>query len=301
MKEMKGITYAIASSGTFGLIALFSLPLMEEGLAASTILFYRFLMSSILMGAVCLIRKDNISLTIRQSVDMVWLGILYALTSLFLIHSYRYIPTGIATTIHFMYPILVSVIMITFFKEKKSLVVLLAAALSIVGVVLMCWQNGQEVNIAGVMIAAFTVITYAGYMVGVNQSKVKELSAESLTFYILTAGAVLFFFYMLIDTGGIQTIPDMSSFMRLAALAIFCTVISDLTLVLAIQHVGSTTTAILGSMEPLVAVLVGIFYFYEKIDSMGMLGIVLIISSVILVVRSKSNNVKAVEENYQEQ
>lgn len=296
MKGLKGITFAILSSATFGLIAFFSIPMMKDGIAPSTILFYRFLFSSLLMGGVCLVKKESIKINIKQLRDISWLGVLYAITALLLIYSYRYIPSGIATTIHFMYPILVGILMVFLFKEQKSLVILFAAIASVLGVVLLCWEGSGSVQPIGVFIAALTVVSYAGYIVGVNQSKVGHLSADVLTFYILTAGAILFFFYMLCDTGGIPTIPDSSAFIRILGLAIFCTVISDLTLILAIQYIGSTITSILGSMEPLVAVLVGVLYFSEQIDVYGFLGIALIIASVTLVVSKKRKKNTLAEE-----
>lgn len=288
MKGLKGISYAIISSATFGLIAFFSIPLMKAGMAASSILFYRFVFSTLLIGGICLVKKENMKISFKQLIDIIWLGALYAVTALLLIHSYYYIPSGIATTIHFMYPILVGILMIVFFKEKKTWTILIATILSVVGVGLLCWKEGASIQYTGIVIAALTILSYAGYIVGVNQSKVNQLSAEVLTFYILAAGLVMFFLYMMFDTGSMQPIPDIPSIIRLFCLALLCTVISDFTLILAIQYVGSTVTSILGSMEPLVAVLVGIFYFHESMDSYGAFGIALIILAVILVIKNKA-------------
>lgn len=97
----------------------------------------------------------------------------------------------------------------------------------------------------------------------------------------------LFLIYVL-TTGGLQTVPEVSSFGRLAALAVLSTVISDLTLVLAIKYIGSTITSILGSMEPLVAVFIGVLYFSEAFTGYTLLGIALIIVGVCLVVRQSA-------------
>lgn len=286
LKSIKGILFAIISSGTFGLIPLFSIPLMQGGMSEPSVLFYRFLLSSLLMLGICLIRRENLKITLKQAYSIFWLGLLYAATALFLIYSYRYIPSGIATTIHFMYPIAVSFIMMMFFKEKRSTVLLLAAVLSVIGVVCMCWTGG-DIQLVGLLVAGATVVTYSFYIVGVNQSKVGRMTAEVLTFYIVFAGTIVFFLFALVN-GEVGTIPDMPSFWRLLALAFLCTVVSDFTLVLAIKMVGSTTTSILGSMEPVVAVLVGILYFSEGFSIYSLVGILLIIVSVVMVVVQKS-------------
>lgn len=283
IKNLKGIVFAIVSSGTFGLIPLFSIPLMQGGMSEPSVLFYRFLFSTLMMLAICLIRKENLRISLKQIYSISMLGVLYAATALFLIYSYRYIPSGIATTIHFMYPIAVSFIMMMFFKEKRSVIILLAAALSVIGVVFMCWTGGENIQLMGLLVAGATVVTYSFYIVGVNQSKVGRLSAEVLTFYIVLAGTVVFLLFALFN-GGVGTIPDTPSLGRLLLLAFLCTVVSDFTLVLAIKMVGSTISSILGSMEPVVAVLVGVLYFSESFSVFSFIGIALIIISVIMVI-----------------
>lgn len=290
LKSIKGVLFAIISSGTFGLIPLFSIPLMKGGMSEPSVLFYRFLLSSLMMLGICLIRKEDLRITFKQATSIFWLGLLYAATALFLIYSYRYIPSGVATTIHFMYPIAVSFIMMVFFKEKSSIILLLAAVISVIGVVCMCWTGG-DIQLVGLLVAGATVVTYSFYIVGVNQSKVGRMTAEVLTFYIVLAGTFIFFIFALVN-GEVGTIPSMSSFWRLLALAFLCTVVSDFTLVLAIKLVGSTTTSILGSMEPVVAVLVGVLYFSESFNVYSFVGISLIIVSVIMVVAKTSKKEK---------
>lgn len=284
LKGVKGIIYAIISSGTFGLIPLFTIPLIGTmGMDEPNILFYRFLFSSIMMGAICLFRGDSLKITKKHLFSILWLGTLYALTALFLIYSYNYLTSGVATTIHFLYPISVSFIMVVFFKEQKSKALIFAALLSLVGVALMCWSGGGPIRLMGIAFAGLTVITYGVYIVGLNQSKVSKLPAEVLTFYILLAGCAIFFTFAQFTTG-ISAIPSMTAGIYLLALAFLATVISDLTLILAVKYAGSTVTAILGSMEPLVAVTVGVLVFSEYFNYQSFIGLLLILSSVALVI-----------------
>lgn len=288
MKSFKGILLALVSSGTFGLLPLFSIPLLMEGMGEPSILFYRFLISAIIMGAICLMRGENLKINAHYLKAIIPFSIMYAATALLLLYSYNYIPSGIATTIHFLYPIMVSMLMVLFFKEKKSVILFIAAVLSIIGVALMCWTNTANIQLAGLIIAGLTVVTYSLYIISINQSKAgKEIKADVLTFYVLLFGAIIFLFFALFN-GGIQAIPSIEAFGRLTALALFATVISDLTLIMAIKYVGSTISSILGSMEPLVAVMVGVIYFSEYFDSYSLFGIILILVSVILVVSKTS-------------
>ena len=219
----------------------------------------------------------------KHLISIIGLGALYALTALFLIYSYHYITSGVATTIHFLYPICVSFLMVVFFKEQKSKSLFLAASLSLIGVALMCWSGGGSIRLMGIGLAALTILTYGIYIVALNQLDIGKLPAEILTFYVLLGGCVIFFIYSLF-TAGISSIPSTKAGFYILALAFLSTVISDLTLILAVKYAGSTTTAILGSMEPLVAVVVGVLVFSEHFTLQSLIGLLLILMSVIIVI-----------------
>lgn len=301
LKGAKGIMYAMISSGTFGLIPLFTIPLVGEmGMNEANILFYRFLFSALLMGGICLVRGESFKISAKAILPLFSLGLLYALTGLFIIHSYNYISSGLATTIHFLYPICVSFLMVVFFKEQKSNGLFIAAFISLVGVALMCWSGTGEISLMGIGLAALTIVTYGVYIVGLNQSKVGKMPADMLTFYILLAGTFIFFVYTQ-STTGISTIPSLKAGGYLIGLAFLATVISDLALILAVKHAGSTVTAILGSMEPLVAVTVGVFVFSEFFGLQSLIGLVLILLSVVLVILADQRKNKKIEvESIQE-
>lgn len=297
MKNFKGIFFALISSGTFGLVPLFSLPLMvpsirPEGLIAigiPTILFYRFLFSSITMGAVCLYQKVSLKIKIQDLAVVFFLALLYAATAKFIVDSYEYIASGLATTVHFLYPIFVSFLMIAFFKEKKSIILFVAAFISLLGVALMSWQGEPSAElITGLSLSRITIFTYGLYIVGLNKSRVSQMPVESLTFYILLLGCFIFLGYALATTG-IQAVYAPYDWFNLIMLGFFATFISDLTLVLAVKHAGSTITAILGSMEPVVAVVVGTLFFAEHFDFYSALGLTLVLLSVTLVILFNKN------------
>lgn len=287
LKGMKGIFFAIVSSGTFGLIPLFTIPLVNDmGMDEPSILFYRFFLSAIMMLGICLVRKQNLKIPIAYLFPIFVLGALYALTALFLVYSYNYISSGIATTIHFLYPLCVSFLMVAFFKEQKSKALVFAALLSLVGVALMCWTGGGSVHSMGVILAALTILTYGIYIVGLNQLEVGKLPAVVLTFYVIVAGAIIFLIYAIGTQGAVSEIPSIRAGWYLLLLAFLATVVSDFSLILAVKYAGSTVTAILGSMEPLVAVSVGVLVFSEGFGLTTFVGLVLILVSVVLVVLS---------------
>ena len=212
------------------------------------------------------------------------LSILYASTAILLIESYDYIPSGIATTIHFLYPLAVTLTMSWLFGEKTTATTYIAVVVSLVGVGLLAWGNHTEGDFhKGVTLSLLTVISYAAYIIGIMRSRASTIDSLVLTFYVLVIGAALFFIYAL-STTGIEAIHHWSDWRDLVMLALICTVLSDYTLILAIKRIGSTLTSILGSMEPLTAVIVGVVYFGEHFDSSSVAGLILIIVAVVLVI-----------------
>ena len=285
MRQLKGVLLAIVSSSTFGLIPLFALPAIREGVGLDSVLFYRFAISSVAIGAFLLIRGVNLRVSLKEFGTLFVLGGAYASTALFLTASYLYIPSGVATTIHFLYPVLVTVIMIAFFKDRISLPVIVATGMAILGVYLLSSGEGQGIiSLKGLLIVLSTVVTYAIYIVGVNKSCISGMGGLKMTFYMLFSCAISFGINLLVKGQGLDAMPSFNATVHVFLLALIPTLISDLTLILAIQHIGSTTSAILGCMEPLTAVSMGVLFLGEHFGFSQMLGVLIVLIAVFIVI-----------------
>ena len=310
MRSIRGLIMAILSSATFGLIPLFSIPLMENSNAAlqlnlDNVCFYRFLFSALLMGIIVFVsfaRKSKgnfnfrqvaveaFALTSKQLGLMLLISVFYASTSIFLTASYTIgeIPSGIATTMHFLYPVFVTAMMILFFGEKFTILKALSVALAFGGVFFLSgasFNEGISLNPLGLLFVLVTIFTYGSYIIGVNNLKpIASMNGMKLTFYVLAFSCLLFCGNIVVKGGSFQPLVTFHQWWNILALAFIPTLISDLTLVYAIQIIGSTTTAILGCMEPLTAVLVGISVFGEKLNLNQGIGMVLVFVAVYLVI-----------------
>jgi drug/metabolite transporter (DMT)-like permease len=318
MRSIRGLIMAILSSATFGLIPLFSIPLMENGnaelqLNLDNVCFYRFLFSALLMGVIVFVsfarkskgdfsfRKvaaDAFSLTPKQLGLMMLISVFYASTSIFLTASYTVgeIPSGIATTMHFLYPVFVTAMMILFFGEKFTILKAVSVALAFGGVFFLSgasFNEGISLNPLGLLFVLVTIFTYGSYIIGVNNLKaIASMNGMKLTFYVLAFSCLLFCGNIVVKGGSFQPLVTFHQWWNILALAFVPTLISDLTLVYAIQIIGSTTTAILGCMEPLTAVLVGITVFGERLNLNQGIGMALVFIAVYLVIIAQSKKEK---------
>lgn len=288
MSNMKGFAYGIATSATFGLIPLFTLPIMARGMQFDSILFYRFLFASLVLTVLMIYKKESFRVDRRDIPVLVLLGVFYTISAMFLFWGYSFMSAGIATTLHFTYPVFVTLIMILVFREKTSWITLLAIVMAICGVARLSINEGEmKLSLLGVIIVLLSAVGYALYITTVNKSRVHAMVGRKLTFYVFIVSTLLFAIKASTNEG-IQPIPDAFSLMNLVLLAIVPTVISNITLIQAVHNIGGTLTAVLGATEPVTAVCVGVLIFNEPFTSNLALGILLIIIAVTMIILSKS-------------
>lgn len=284
MNKLNGFLYGLPSSASFGLIPMFTIPAMQQGMQFESILLYRFAFATLALGVILLIDGQSFRINRRDIPSLLLLAFFYLISAVFLFWGYKFMASGIATTLHFMYPVLTTLIMMLFFREKKSIWRFMAIALAVAGVFFLSQgDDSGSITFIGIFIVLLSALGYALYLVTVSQLKVGQMKGLRLTFYVFLFGTLLLFIGIG-TTGHIQPIPNLHTAGNLVMLAIIPTVISNLALVRAVKCIGSTLTSVLGAMEPVTAVCVGIFMFGEPFTNSVGLGIILIITAVTVII-----------------
>lgn len=286
MERAKGILYAALSSSTFGLAPLFTLLLLGLGYSSFEVLSYRWGVASLFLGALALLAGRSFRLSWPELRTVFFLSLFRAATSLSLIIAYQHIASGVASTIHFMYPLAVALAMMCFFREKGSVWVFAAIGMSIVGAVLLSLGNVDFTRgntTLGMVSAAVSVVSYGGYIVGVRKSRAVGIDSTVLTCYVMGLGALYFIAGGLV-TGGIRIETDSTAWLCILGVALPATAVSNMTLVQAIKRIGPTLTSVFGALEPLTAVVIGVAVFGEPFTVQGAAGILLIVAAVTIVI-----------------
>lgn len=284
-KIIRGIIYALISSITFGLLPFFSIPIKAQGMSSETLMFYRFLFSIIIYGLYLLFRKANFRISKKNIKDIILIGGAgYGLTGLTLVSSYDYIPSGIGTTIGFQFPVMISIFMWLFYKERLQRSIYISLALSLLGVFLLSYspEHGM-VSGYGIFLLTITNLMYSMYIIGVNKSSMRDIDSSVLTFYVITISMILCLGLSLIR-GTLIPIPSLEAAGSILFMSLLSTIIANLTLILAIKSIGSTITALLSPLEPVTAIIIGIIVFNENINIQIFTGVIIIILAVILIV-----------------
>lgn len=284
--KVKGYILAAISAATYGMNPLFALPLYDGGMDLFSVLFFRYLFAIPILAVMLKLRGRSFKIDKTDISPLLILGVLFAMSSITLFSSYNHMDAGIASTILFVYPIMVALIMFVFFKEKISKVTMACIAVAMVGIALLCKSDGGAViSTKGILFVFASALSYAIYIVYINKSRIKGMATIKVTMYVLIFGWFIFAFRALI-TGELNTPSQEQWYLwgNVIALSVFSTIISLVCTTEAIQCIGSTPTAILGVLEPVTAVFFGVVIFGEVLTTRIVVGLLLVITSVTFVV-----------------
>lgn len=284
--KLKGYLLGIIAAATYGMNPLFALPLYEAGMNPDSVLLLRYLVAIPILGIMLLWRGRNFRLKRRELPPIISLGLLFSLSSLTLFQSYNYMDAGIASTLLFIYPILVAIIMATLFKERLSKQTILCIIVTLCGIALLYSNDdGSTLSLMGVMLVFASAISYAIYIVGINKTSLRNVATLKISFYVLTFGSLLFLSRLLVTHDfQVPSTDEWRLWINILCLAVFPTILSLVCTTKAIQYIGATPTAILGALEPVTAVVIGVSVFGEVITSRIAIGLLLIIISVTFVI-----------------
>lgn len=285
--KIKGYTLAAFAAAAYGTNPAFAVPLYGQGMNPVSVLFFRYVIGLPLLLVLMRIRGIELRLSRNEILPVAVLGILMALSSLTLFKSYEYMNSGVASTLLFVYPVMVAVLMMFFFHEQFKSSVALCLTVMAAGLWFLMKAGGDTtLHPYGFTLVMLSALTYALYIVMVNVSKIiRSIPTTRLLFFILLTGSLMFGAILLTDSP--LTLPAKpSGWVNVAALALVPTLISLICTTRAIQLIGSTPTAILGALEPVSAVALSVFFLGQSITERELIGGLLIIIATTIVVVS---------------
>ena len=296
-RKLVGYVAGMVAGISYGMNPLFGKPLLDEGVPVMVMLFFRYGISAIILAVWMLLRRESFKVSGRELGLLVVLGILFSFSSIFLFTAYEYIPSGLATTLVYLYPVFVALIMV-FLRFYPSWQTWLSIAATFGGILLLSSPSaGASIHILGVVLAVLSALSYSFYLVIVNRSRrIKKVSEHTLTIYALLTGTALFAAIRLCQGGSlVEGIHSPSDWGNLIGLALVPTMISMLTLAMASRYIGPTKTSVLGVFEPLTAILIGSLLFGESITLRMGLGITICVAAVVFMILKPGKNSNALK------
>ena len=284
-----GVFYASISSASFGFSPLFSLGLLSAGLSSFDVLSYRWFIAGLVLMIYAACKKKSLRL---NSFDEAWkiilISALRSITAITLLIGFANISSGIASTINFMYPVIVSVCMMVFFGEKRSFVDIIAILVSIFGVYLLA--SGDSIVVEGgntrlgLICSLISAFSFAAYYIVMKRVKADKIEVVKFTTWVMMLSAVYFIACAFIFDGKLTIVTDGRSWLNILGLGLWATMVSNITGVKAVRRIGPTQTSILGALQPVTAVILGVLFLREHLYLRSCVGILLILISVSIVV-----------------
>ncbi len=292
--------YAALSSASFGFSPLFSLGLLAAGLSNFDTLSYRWLIAGIVLMIYAACKKKTLRLlSFEEAWKVILLSALRATTSLTLLIGYANISSGISSTINFMYPVIVALCMMIFFREKRTWIDIVAIVASFFGVYLLA--SGDSIIVEGgntrlgLICSLISAFSFAAYYIVMKQVKADKIEVVKFTTWIMMLCAFYFIACAIIFEGKLTIVSDGRCWLNILGLGLWSTMVSNITGVKAIRRIGPTLTSILGALQPLTAVILGVLFLGEHLYFRSVIGISCIVIAVLIIVMHQQGNKVAVK------
>lgn len=286
-----GALCGVLAAVCYGANPLGAVRLYERAYTTGNVLMFRFVLAAAILAAVMAVRRVPLwPRRRRDALTVVSLGLLFAISSLTFYESFRLMDVGIVCTLLFVYPILTAVIMCVFFRERFTASTCFAIVLALLGIACLSLGGGEHrVSATGLALIAVSALSYAVYIVVVNRTK-PRLHVSTMTFWILVSCAAFVAVWDLHAEGlsSLRLPSDGCSWFYAAFLAVVPTLLSLVFMTYSSRLLGATPTAILGALEPLTAVAVGVLAFGEALSLRLCVGLVLVLSAVVSVLAKKT-------------
>lgn len=228
-------------------------------------------------------RREKISLRVSPAIlkKLAVLSLGTCPTSILLYLSYSYLPVGMATTLHFIYPIATAVYLFVFFHERFTAASLTALLLAFAGVLCLGFSQMTGSALLGVALAVSSGLTWAFYIVYLDRSGLSALPACQLNFYMALANLISSAVLSLV-TGCFAVYSAAFIWPLVILTAILQRVIANALFQIGLSGTKALTTSILSTFEPLTSIFVGAVFLKESLTAMQMLGILMILIAIVI-------------------
>ncbi len=283
MNRTKGLAFGILAGFIYGFTPILGKLTYLEGSNPISLTFYRSFLSIPFFFVMLKYNKIPLKVNKTQFKKLAVLGLLSSLTTLSLYGSYNYISVGMGTTIHYIYPVLVTAACIIIFNEKISRDKVVSLILSTIGITL--FFEGS-INMAGIFMALSSGIFFAAYLLFMDKSGLNSIYPFKITFYTAIFTSVYIFIFSTISKTLVTTMT-FTGWSYTILIAVLVSFLANTFVTLGVKYVGPTVTSIVGMLEPITSIVMGVLFLKETVKLRIILACVFILTGVLIVTLSR--------------
>lgn len=283
MRE-KGIFFTSVSALAYGLVPLFTVYLYQASFDAISIGFFRFLGMGIYTFFVAKISKNKLKINHSLYPSILLAAIVQCMTILLLNVSYQIIPTGNATSLHFMYPIFVSLILFFYYRNPITKRQWTALFFSLLGILFFIDFTNLG-NFIGLLLALTSGFTYAMYMVILEKQHLSDIPSCVLTTYLCIIESGILFVLGLFKNSFLISFSQNALFYLIILIAL--TIIGQLLLQKGTFYIGAAMASIFCLFEPLTSLISGCLFLADPIRITNLVGCLFICTGILKIVHKE--------------
>lgn len=283
MQKLRGIIFLIAAATFFGMMPIWAKLAYATGLTTFDVTFLRSGMAAVMLGIFILYRKIDFHVERQQIGPMLLASTLgYTGTMLTLYLSYTYISAGVATSLHYLFPVLVMMLEYFIYREKLQFYKWMALLTSLAGIFLIADPGGSSFSLRGVGLAIISALFFVIYVLLIDHPQLKKMDSLVLAFYGCLIASITSL-VLLVAQGNWPLPLTIKGLYYTGLLSFFCTALGQVFFIKGVQSIGPANASILSTLEPVVSLVAGIHFLYEPVTWYTSLGCTLIIAAVILI------------------
>lgn len=281
----KGKFYLIISAVLYGIAPILASIAYTGGINGITLTFIRSFAALPLILIIIVADKRRLRITKNTIMKITILGTIGgSLPVLLLYLSYGYISSGLATTLHFIYPVVTVIAAAVIYREKIPRIILSSVVFVTVGIFMFSDVNARS-DKTGIILALFSGLFYSFYVIYLDRSGLDRMDYVVLTFYTMLIMSISVFIFGVI-TGSLSFDFSPLSLSVAVVISLMTTLGAMPLFQVGVRLEGASEAGILSTMEPVTSVILGAIFLGERINSGQIMGVSMIIFGVILAERA---------------
>ncbi len=286
--RVKGFIYLLLSAVYFGFMPLLVKVICADGSTIVGALFLRFALAIIPLYIYLKVQKVPMELSVEEGKKILCVTVFgYGITALLLYSAYDYMPSGMATVIHFGYPVFVLLGSLIFLRRRVPKLKIVCVGLCMIGIFLSYAGSGGEAKPMGFVFALISGMTYAFYILYLEVGGLQDIPAMKMIFYMNIVGSIMVFLIGKVS-GSFVLHMNVNAWIAAFVLSLGAAFIGVGFFQYGVQYVGAQDAAILSTFEPVTSMIVGILVLHESASLSSMAGCILILISVTATAFAKS-------------
>ena len=282
----KGTLFIFAAAVMWGIAGLFVRKLSEYGVSPAGTVFYRCFFTALIIGAAMLtVNKNGFKIHIKDLYLFSGNGVFSIVMFNFCYYQTMRLSTlSVAAVLLYTAPIFVMIMSVFLFNEKINAPKALAVVMAFTGCAFVSGIVGNAVKISllALIYGLLTGFGYALYTVFSNILIKRGYGALTVIFYTFVFAAVGSGFLTAFSGQTVLFGASANVLVWAVLMAVFNTVLPYILYTNGLKFTDASKAPVIATIEPVTATVLGLFYG-ERLAFFGVLGIILVLSSVIII------------------